>query len=43
MERQIFYMAGKGELPIFTLNRKLHARKSTLIRKIQAHEAGDGR
>jgi hypothetical protein len=38
-ERQIYYIASKGELrAIFTLNGKLHARRSTLLREIQALE-----
>jgi hypothetical protein len=38
-ERQVYYMAGKGQLKsIFTLNGKLHARRSTLLREIQALE-----
>jgi hypothetical protein len=38
-ERQIYYIASKGELrAIFTLNGKLHARRSTLIREIEALE-----
>jgi hypothetical protein len=38
-ERQIYYIASKGELrAIFSLNGKLHARRSTLLREIQALE-----
>lgn len=43
--RQIFYIAGKPkaerELPIFRLNGKLHARKTRLLRAIQALEDGE--
>lgn len=43
-ERQIFYMASKGELrSIFILNRKLHARRSSLIHEIQQFEAAGKR
>jgi hypothetical protein len=43
-ERQIYYLAGKRELKsIFVLNRKLHARRSTLLREIQALEGHGGR
>jgi hypothetical protein len=38
-EREVYYMAGKRELrSIFTLNGKLHARRSSLIREIEALE-----
>jgi hypothetical protein len=37
--RQVYHMAAKRELKsIFTLNGKLHARRSTLIREIEALE-----
>jgi hypothetical protein len=43
-ERQIYYIASKGELrAIFTLNGKLHARRSTLLREIQELEGHGGR
>jgi hypothetical protein len=42
-ERQIYYIASKGELrAIFTLNGKLHARRSTLLREIQTLEGHSG-
>ncbi len=42
-ERQVYYMASKGELKsIFTLNGKLHARRSRLIREIEALEGQSG-
>jgi hypothetical protein len=41
-ERQIYHIASKGELPIFTFNGKLHARRSSLLRGIQALEEASG-
>ena len=37
--RRVFHLAEKGELPIFKIGGVLHARKSTLVRWIEAKEA----